>query len=71
LEDLIASLEIILLQIANLESDNDFEAIELVREGINRQGILMEINLSDLHRSIKKEDRSVPRDHPLNKPKTL
>jgi hypothetical protein len=71
LEDLIASLEIILLQIANLESESDFEAIELVKEGIEGQGILMEINLSDLHRSIKKEDRSVPRDHPLNKPKTL
>ena len=71
LEDLIASLEIILLQIANLESESDFEAIELVKEGIDRRGILMEINLTDLRRSIKREEGSAPREHPSNKPKTL
>ena len=48
LENLVTSLEIILLQIANLESENDLEAIEIVKEGINNRGILMEINLTDL-----------------------
>ncbi len=57
LESLITSLEVILLQIANLESENDFEAIELVKDGVDRQGILMEINLTDLRRSIKEEKR--------------
>lgn len=57
LESLIVSLEVILLQIANLESENDFEAIEIVKEGVNRQGILMEINLTDLRRSIREEKR--------------
>ncbi len=71
LEDLIASLEIILLQIANLESESDSEAIELVKEGIKGQGILMEINLTDLRRSMRRKEEPTPRDRPSNKTKTL
>jgi hypothetical protein len=71
LENLIAGLEIILLQIANLESERNFEAIELVREGINRRGILMEINLSDLRLSMKKGDRSMSPEQPSRKPRTF
>jgi hypothetical protein len=71
LENLIASLEIILLQIANLESENDMEAIELVRDGIQSRGILMEINLSDLRRSMNKKKSSVSTEKPLTKPKTI
>ena len=54
LEELIANLEMILLQIANLESENDIEAIEIVKDGVNRQGVLMEINLTDLRYSFNK-----------------
>jgi len=54
LENLISSLEVILLQIANLESENDLDAIELVRDSIDNRGILMEINLSDIRLSTKK-----------------
>jgi hypothetical protein len=61
LESLIANLEIILLQIANLESENDLVGIELVKDGIDRQGILMEINLTDLRLS----------KQPSRKPKTF
>jgi hypothetical protein len=61
LENLIGSLEMILLQIANLESENDMESIELVRDGIDRRGILMEINLTDLRLS----------KQPSRKPKTF
>jgi len=71
LENLVAGLEIILLQIANLESERDFEAIELVRDGINKRGILMEINLSDLRLSMKKGDRSMSPEQPSHKPKTI
>ncbi len=71
LENLIASLEIILLQIANLETENDLDAIELVRDGINRRGILMEINLSDLRHSMKKGERSMSPEPPSRKPKTI
>jgi hypothetical protein len=71
LEKLIFSLEMILLQIANLESENDLDAIELVRDGIIRKGLLMEINLSDLRFSTKKEGRSMTPERPSRKPKTF
>jgi hypothetical protein len=71
LENLITSLEIILLQIANLECENDLEAIKLVKDGIDNRGILMEINLSDLRLSIKKGRSTTPPDQPSRKPKTI
>ncbi len=71
LESLIAGLEMILLQIANLESEKDFESIELVKDGINRRGILMEINLTDLRLSMKKGERSISPEKPAPKPKTI
>lgn len=71
LEHLIASLEIILLQIANIEAENDFEAIEIVKKGVNSRGILMEINLTDLRRSIRKGQRSMSPDQPSHKPQTF
>jgi hypothetical protein len=71
LENLIAGLEVILLQIANLESENDLDAIELVRDGINRRGILMEINLTDLRLSMEREKGSESREQPMHKPKTI
>jgi len=70
LASLITSLEVILLQIANLESENDFEAIELVKEGANRRGILMEINLTDLRRSIRRGKGLMSPEKPSNKPQT-
>jgi hypothetical protein len=71
LENLIANLEMILLQIANLESENDLEAIELIKGGADSQGILMEINLTDLRRSFKKINESRPFKQPSNKPLTF
>ncbi len=71
LEKLITSLEIILLQIANLESENDLEAIELVKDGIEGRGILMEINLTDLRLSRNREKGSVSPEQPRHKPKTI
>ncbi len=48
LRALIADLEVILLQIANLESGYDVPAIELVRSGVDRRGILLKINLTEM-----------------------
>jgi hypothetical protein len=45
---LIGQLELILLQIANLEAEHDLAAVELVREGIAREGILLKINISEM-----------------------
>ncbi len=47
LQELISDLEVILLQIANLESGLDMSAIELVKDGVKSRGILFKIHLSD------------------------
>ena len=51
LRDLVADLEVILLQIANLESEVDLSAIEMVRSGVDRRGILLKINLEEMRDS--------------------
>ncbi len=71
LGELIANLEMILLQIANLESENDFESIELVKEGMDRQGILMEINLTDLRHSFREKNESRSLKQPSTQPQTF
>ncbi|UCE22182.1 MAG: hypothetical protein JSV46_08225 [Candidatus Aminicenantes bacterium] len=70
-ENLIIDLERILLQIANLESENDFEAIELVKEGVKNRGILMQINFADLRRSIRRGKSSMSPHKPSPKPQNF
>ena len=48
LSDLVADLELILLQIANLEAEDDLPALELVRSGVDARGILLKINLTEM-----------------------
>lgn len=48
LKALVEELEVILLEIANLEDKHDFENIELIQSGIEREGVLLKINLHDL-----------------------
>ncbi|MFQ5753465.1 MAG: hypothetical protein ACE5HI_15860, partial [bacterium] len=48
IRQLIEELELILLEFANLEAQHDIENIELIKNGIDRQGILLKINLYDL-----------------------
>ena len=67
IENLIVDLERVLLQIANLESENDFDAIELVKEGVNSRGILMQINFTDLRRSIRRGKSSLSPEQPSPK----
>jgi len=52
LRDLIEDLEIILLQIANLESEHDISGIELVKSGVDRRGILLKINLEEMQKNV-------------------
>lgn len=47
---LMSQLELILLQIANLEAEHDLSAVELVRDGIARDGLLLKINIAELAR---------------------
>lgn len=51
LRELVGDLEVILLQIANLEAENDVSGIELVKSGVNRRGILLKINLEEIRRA--------------------
>jgi hypothetical protein len=60
LQDLISDLEVILLQIANLESERDFEAIELVKKGVDSRGILLQIHITDFSKSKKIKDKTEP-----------
>jgi hypothetical protein len=60
LQGLIADLEVVLLQIANLESERDFEAIELVKKGVDSRGILLQIHVTDFHQSTKIRDKTTP-----------
>ncbi len=71
LENLIVDLERVLLQIANLESENDFEAIDLIKEGANNRGILMEINFTNLRRSVRRGKSSMSPEQPSPKPQTF
>jgi len=48
LRELVADLETILLQIANLEAKNDFEAVDIVKQGVESRGLLLKINLSEM-----------------------
>lgn len=45
---LMNQLELVLLQIANLEAEHDLSAVELVRDGIARDGLLLKINIAEL-----------------------
>ena len=51
LKQLITDLEVILLQIANLESERDLSAVEMVKSGVDRRGILLKINLEEMQRA--------------------
>ena len=51
LEKLVADLELILMQIANLEEAQDVPEIELVKSGVDRKGLLLKINLEQMKTS--------------------
>jgi hypothetical protein len=58
LRELISDLEIILLQVANLDSDSDISAIELVKNGVKIRGVLFKMQLTDIRQSINKKKKS-------------
>lgn len=49
---LVAELELILLEIANLELQTDFENIELLKSGIDQTNLLLKINLNGLNEEL-------------------
>lgn len=48
LKELINELEGILIEIANMEDQEDLPNVEVLRRGINRQGILLKINIYEM-----------------------
>ena len=58
LQNLVVDLEVILLQIANLESENDLESIEFVKKGADSRGILLKIRLMDIRRNMNKGNKN-------------
>ena len=58
LRELISDLEIILIQVANLDSDSEISAIELVKNGVKIRGVLFKIQLTDIRQSINKKKKS-------------
>ena len=65
LRRLVTDLELILVQIANLETEHDLSAIELVRSGVDRNGLLMKINLAEMMQA-----ESEPEDIPASEETT-
>jgi hypothetical protein len=51
LRDLVSDLEVIMMQIANLESGQDLEGVELVKQGVDRKGLFLKIDLSRMGRA--------------------
>jgi hypothetical protein len=60
LRNLVAELERILLQIANLESERDLDSIELIKGGVDWQGVLLKIHLSDMREAKMRSKTPLP-----------
>jgi hypothetical protein len=51
LRELVSDLGLILIQIANIESRHDVEGVDIVKGGVERNGILFKINLEEIQRA--------------------
>jgi hypothetical protein len=61
LRDLVANLEVIMMQIANLESGQDVDGIELIKQGVDRGGIFLKIDLDRMARDASGPSAAVPK----------
>lgn len=61
LRDLVANLEVIMMQIANLESGQDVDGIELIKQGVDRGGIFLKIDLDRMARDARGSSAAAPR----------
>ena len=59
LKELVSDLGVILLQIANLESKHSMQGVEIVKSGVERNGILFKINLEEIHRTQRSSEKKV------------
>lgn len=63
---LVSDLEMILLQISNYEKQFDIPAIDLIRSGVNNQGILMKINLEEMNLSGRLDQKKADKNVKIN-----
>ena len=56
LKRLVANLELIMLQIANLETKHDSSGIELIKDLVNNKGIFLKINIQQLLESSREQN---------------
>jgi hypothetical protein len=61
LRDLVTDLEVIMMQIANLESGQDIDGVELIKQGIDRGGIFLKIDLDRMARDARGPSVAVPK----------
>ncbi|HSA95662.1 MAG TPA: zf-HC2 domain-containing protein [Acidobacteriota bacterium] len=53
LRELVTDLEVILMQIANLEAGQDLEGVDLIKQGVDRRGIFLKIDLDRMGREAR------------------
>lgn len=53
LRELVSELEVILMQIANLGSGQDLEGVELIKQGVDRRGLFLKIDLDRMSRAAR------------------
>ena len=53
LKKLVSDIELILLQIANLETKYDLSGIDLIKDGVKTKGIFLKINIQEMKESSK------------------
>jgi hypothetical protein len=66
LRELVADLELIMLQIANLEAGQDLEGVELVKQGVDRKAIFLKIDLGRMGREAR-TPAGAPKEAPGSK----
>jgi len=64
LSELIGDLEVILLQIANLETEYDIPEIEMVKNGVDRKAIFFKIDVENMLRTSGAHQRETPSNRP-------
>ncbi|MBU0476057.1 MAG: zf-HC2 domain-containing protein [Bacteroidetes bacterium] len=67
LKELVSDLEVILLQIANIESEYDLSWIDLVRSGVDKRGIFLKINIQKMQNTNSQSDVKDERSEIKNK----
>lgn len=68
LRELVADLEVILMQIANLESGQDLDGVEMVKQGVDRKSLFLKIDLDRMAREAGGDGQVIsPASKPVKK----